>query len=112
MPFSTCRFDEASATVGVPKINTAFKLVDHNGRLAGLDTIHGFKLIYFGFTNCPDICPMELERMGRIVDGIGKFMGFRQACSSVHHMRPCERHSGDDQAIFARYAFLPFSRLP
>lgn len=30
-----------------------------------------YSLLYFGFTFCPDICPNELVKMGRVVDGIG-----------------------------------------
>lgn len=45
-------------------------MIDHNGSLSGLDNFDGFKLIYFGFTNCPDVCPIELEKTGRIVNGI------------------------------------------
>ncbi len=45
---------------------TEFQLVDHDGetftqeRLAG-----GWTLLFFGFTNCPDICPMTMLELGQ-----------------------------------------------
>ena len=39
-----------------------FDLVDHTGRRFDLDDLRGrFSLLFFGFTNCPDICPLTLQ---------------------------------------------------
>ncbi|KAI5890433.1 SCO1 protein [Schizophyllum commune H4-8] len=34
------------------------------------DLLHHWSLLYFGFTNCPDICPAELDKMGEVVRGV------------------------------------------
>jgi protein SCO1/2 len=39
-----------------------FALLDHTGAPAGPDTFKGqWDLVFFGFTHCPDICPMTLQ---------------------------------------------------
>jgi protein SCO1 len=38
-----------------------FDLVDHAGNEFGPDRLRGrFSLVFFGFTNCPDVCPITL----------------------------------------------------
>lgn len=35
-----------------------------------------WSLVYFGFTNCPDICPQELDKITTVLDVIGAFRTF------------------------------------
>ncbi len=44
-----------------PRIMKEFALVDQSGQAFTLDNLKGhWTLLYFGFTNCPDICPSTL----------------------------------------------------
>jgi protein SCO1/2 len=39
-----------------------FSLLDHDGRPVGRDVFAGqWDLVFFGFTHCPDVCPMTLQ---------------------------------------------------
>lgn len=52
-----------------------FQLNDHYGRpFTEKDLLDSYSLIYFGFTNCPDICPDELDKMGAVVSAVGRFI--------------------------------------
>ena len=43
-----------------------FRLVDDDGRAAGPEVFRGqWNLVFFGFTHCPDICPLTLEKLAR-----------------------------------------------
>ena len=49
-----------------------FALVDHTGRQRTEADFRGkLLLIYFGFTNCPDVCPTDLQAMGLALDQLG-----------------------------------------
>ncbi|EPZ31603.1 SCO1-SenC-domain-containing protein [Rozella allomycis CSF55] len=62
---------------GKPLIGGPFKLVDHDGiPRTDADFKGSFLMIYFGFTHCPDICPMELDKVGKIIKALGKMMRY------------------------------------
>ena len=45
-----------------------FNLTDHNGQPFNLASMQGrWHLLFFGFTNCPDICPDTLQKMGDVL---------------------------------------------
>lgn len=48
-------------------------LVDQHGRVFAQDAgSHGYKLVAFGFTQCPDVCPTTLLRMHKVLDALGR----------------------------------------
>ncbi len=68
----------AALTRPTPPLNQAapnfsldgeFNLVDETGKLVTQESYTGkFKLVYFGFTFCPDVCPLQLEVVSRALD--------------------------------------------
>lgn len=49
---------------GKPLIGGAFTLTDQKGNRVTQDVLSGhYSLLYFGFTNCPDVCPLALATM-------------------------------------------------
>ena len=43
----------------------AFTLTDHNGRRVTDAAFAGkYRLVYFGFTSCPDVCPVDMQVIG------------------------------------------------
>lgn len=46
-----------------------FSLVGHNGNRIGLDDLRNkIVLISWGYTNCPDVCPMTLSKLSKVMD--------------------------------------------
>ena len=68
----------AALTRPTPPLNQAapnfsldggFNLVDETGQLVTQESYSGkFRLVYFGFTFCPDVCPMQLDVVSRALD--------------------------------------------
>ncbi|KAJ7723461.1 SCO1 protein [Mycena maculata] len=61
--------DRASKAYGRPLVGGPFSLTSHTGATyTEQDLLGKWSLVYFGFTNCPDICPAELDKMGLALD--------------------------------------------
>ena len=63
--------DTAPAIPGLlwpePKTLGPFSLIDHNNTPFTLADLHGkWSLLFFGFTHCPDVCPLALAVMSKV----------------------------------------------
>ncbi|KZT36779.1 h-sco1, partial [Sistotremastrum suecicum HHB10207 ss-3] len=66
----------ASKKIGRAAVGGPFSLVTHDGKpFTEKDMLGKWSVMYFGFTNCPDICPAELDKMGAVVDEVAKRHG-------------------------------------
>ncbi|KZT62203.1 putative SCO1-involved in stabilization of Cox1p and Cox2p [Calocera cornea HHB12733] len=63
------RKELADYKVGKARVGGPFTLVTHTGApFTEQDILGKWSLVYFGFTNCPDICPDELDKMTDVVN--------------------------------------------
>lgn len=71
--FTLCLEKErASKSYGRPQIGGRFSLVTPSGETFTEKNLLGkWSMLYFGFTNCPDICPEELDKMTAVLNVIG-----------------------------------------
>jgi protein SCO1 len=57
---------------GSSMIGGPFRLIDHDGREVTEATFRGrYLLVFFGFANCPDVCPLTLDRFAQVLDLLG-----------------------------------------
>jgi cytochrome oxidase Cu insertion factor (SCO1/SenC/PrrC family) len=60
-------------SVGQALVGGPFTLTDHTGkRVTDQDFRGKFVLMFFGFTNCPDVCPTALQVMAAALDKLGR----------------------------------------
>lgn len=57
----------ASAAIGGP-----FELTDTQGETVTAQDLRGsYSLVFFGYTHCPDVCPMTLQNISQALDVVG-----------------------------------------
>ena len=55
------------------ELRPQFDLPDGAGRMRSSAEFHGrWLLVFFGFTNCPDVCPTTLSEVAEVMDGLGR----------------------------------------
>ena len=49
-----------------------FSLTDHNGQLRSLKDLRGkVVVVFFGFTQCPDVCPTSMQELAEVKAALG-----------------------------------------
>ncbi len=65
--FATCRTSQIAG--GASQIGGPFELLNSKGEtVTDKDVLAGPSLLYFGYTFCPDVCPMDSARNAEAVD--------------------------------------------
>jgi len=56
-----------------PKPIADFRLIDQNGEPFTLEDLKGhWTFVFFGYTQCPDVCPTSLAMLGQAIRSMGK----------------------------------------
>ncbi|MEO8722050.1 MAG: SCO family protein [Sphingobium sp.] len=56
--------DQQQGSLVGDAIGGSFTLTDQDGRTVSWDDFRGkYRIVYFGYTNCPDVCPVDLQRI-------------------------------------------------
>lgn len=59
--------------LSTPRIFSDFKLVDHQGEAFNLARLKDkWSIVFFGFTNCPDICPTTMATLAEMYIDLGE----------------------------------------
>lgn len=68
--FAQCRSSQIAG--GTAQIGGPFELINAKGEgVTDKDVITEPSLIYFGYTFCPDICPLDMARNADVIDVLG-----------------------------------------
>lgn len=63
---------DGTRTENEPPFVAEFELTDHQGMVRTEKDFAGrWMLVFFGFTNCPDVCPTTLSEVAAVMEGLG-----------------------------------------
>jgi protein SCO1/2 len=61
---------EPAAAVADNGVTGAFSLTDQNGKAVTEKDYAGYKLVFFGYTHCPDVCPATLQKISQALKAL------------------------------------------
>jgi protein SCO1/2 len=71
-PESTTPVDVASYLLATPREAPPLELTDQDDRPVSLAAFHGEPVfVFFGYTHCPDVCPVTIGTVGLVMDAFG-----------------------------------------
>ncbi|WP_373087773.1 SCO family protein [Sneathiella sp.] len=63
---------KSTVIVGGPQLGGPFELVNHKGETVTDEDFRGkLMLVFFGYTNCPDVCPTEMQTISLAMQALG-----------------------------------------
>lgn len=63
---------DSDADMSDPAFRAAFELTDHQGMIQTERDFSGrWMLVFFGFANCPDVCPTTLAEVAAVMEDLG-----------------------------------------
>jgi cytochrome oxidase Cu insertion factor (SCO1/SenC/PrrC family) len=66
----------SAAHAANPAVGGPFRLIDQDGRAVTQASFVGRPLLlYFGYTSCPDVCPVDLAKIVKIADAVREASG-------------------------------------
>ena len=97
---------------GRPQIGGPFSLSTHDRKpFTQENLLRKWSLVYFGFTNCPDICPAELDKVTTVLSSIRTRLLLFPSRSVVEALSNMSSREGARRYIFTCLHFgRPSSR--
>lgn len=84
-------------------VGGAFSLTDHNGQAVTERSWPGkFKLVFFGFTHCSQICPTTLDKLTTALNRLGTAADKLPA--AIRDDRPGPRYAGGHENICPQFS--------
>ena len=94
---------QKSKSIGKPLLGGPFELVDAEGYPVTDKTFRGqWMVLYFGFTYCPDICPNELVKLGKVLEKLDNMKGVGPVITPVFISVDPKRDSVDQLAYYQK----------